>query len=139
MVFNFDDRKWRIFPRTKLNELRVTPNELWGNDSAKEGALIVRQSRKYSEYALGKNGLDYLQAALQKGTIKEAWVVLVERDKDEIVTEKPLAEVVAALDGVEPSLGNRGDRLGPFWWVFDDLTPQEAQGVLSYPADKIPF
>jgi hypothetical protein len=135
MVFSFDDRKWRPFPRTKLLELRVAPNELWGNDSTNEGALVFRKSRNYSESALSKSAVDYLQKALQEGRLTETCVVLAERDDNEIVTIKPLAEVVAALVGVEPRSGPHG----PYWWMNDDLTPQYVQGVLPYAYDKIPF
>jgi hypothetical protein len=134
-TFSLDDRNWRPFPLRKLKELGVAQNELWGNDTTHERAVVFRRSRNWPESALSKASVDYLQAALQEGRITEAWVVLVERDTNEVVTIKPLAEVVAALLGVEPRTGPHG----PYWWMNDDLTPQYVQDVLPYASDKIPF
>jgi hypothetical protein len=136
MVFNFNDRQWRPFSQSKLRELRVLPNELWKNDSTNEGVLVVRRSRNYSEFALGKYGLDYLRKAMEEGRLSAASVVLAERDTDDVFIEKPLAEVVASLAGVEP---RHAPPNGPYWWHNEDLTPQYVQGAFPYPRDETPF
>jgi hypothetical protein len=136
--FSFGDYNWRSFARAKLDELGVTPNQLLGNDATKRGAVVAKRAKDYSEFALNKAGVDYLQAALQEGRIKEALVILVERDRSVIVEIKPLAEVVASLDGIEP----RDGPFGRYWWMNEDLTPHDSwggRGARPYPYDDTPF
>ena len=136
--FSFGDSNWRSFARAKLDELGVTPNQLLFHRSTKRGAVVAKRAKDYSEFALSKAAVDYLQSALQEGRIKEALVILVERDTNAIVEIKPLAEVVASLDGIEPRTGP----LGPYWWMNDDLTPHDSwggRGARPYPYDETPY
>jgi hypothetical protein len=136
--FSFGDYNWRSFARAKLDELRVTPNELLFHNITKRGAVVVRRAKNYSEFALSKAAVDYLQAALQEGRITEALVILAERDRDVIVCIKPLVEVVASLVGIEP----RDGPFGPYWWMNADLTPHDSwggRGARPYSYEDTPF
>jgi hypothetical protein len=116
--FSFADPNWRPFAKAELDTLRVTPNELWFNTSSKTGALVVRQSGQYAEFALSKAGLDHLHDAVQAGRVTAGNIVLVKRDG--IVTLiKPVTQMVADLDGRTP----RDGPFGPYWWLNADGTP----------------
>jgi hypothetical protein len=119
--FSFSDLGWRSFSREKLDRLGVSPNELRAHEISNAGSLIVRKSTKYAEYALSKNGLDYLNNALHDHKIADAIVVTARWDgaKQIVVCKKPVGEVVASLEGVPP----RDGPLGPYWWMNADLTP----------------
>jgi hypothetical protein len=139
LSFSFGDSNWRLFSRQKLEELGVIPNQLLFHNSTKRGAVVVKRAKNYSEFALSKAAVDYLQAALREGRITEALVILVEPDTNAIVEIKPLTEVVAALEGVEPRTGSFG---GPYWWMNADLTPHDAwggRGARPYSYDDTPF
>jgi hypothetical protein len=132
--FNFTDPHWRPFPQEKLDALGVTPNQLWANSSSTAGALVVKKSASYPEYALSKAGLDYLHAAEQAGKITSGYVVLVKWDTGKLVVVqiKPVAEVVAGLAGIPP----RDGPFGPYWWLNADLTPH---GARPLPDGEVPF
>jgi hypothetical protein len=138
LSFSFGDSNWRSFARAKLDELGVTPNQLLYNDSAKRGAVVAKRAKDYSEFALSKAAVDYLQAALKEGRITAALVILVERDTNKIVEIKPLAEVVTSLEGIEP----RDGPLGRYWWMNEDLTPHDTwggRGARPYSYDETPY
>jgi hypothetical protein len=118
-TFSFDDPHWRPFAREKLDMLHVTPNELWFNTTTKAGALIVKQSGQYAEFAISKAGLDHLHDAVRAGRIVAGCIVLVQRDSGAVVLVKDVIEVVADLNGRSP----RDGRLGPYWWLNADGTP----------------
>jgi hypothetical protein len=137
--FDFGDPNWRVFSRQKLDELGVLPNQLLGNNATKRGAVVVKRAKNYSEFALSQAAVNYLQVALQEGRIKEALVILVEPDTNKIVEIKPLADVVASLEGVEPRTGTFG---GPFWWLNADGTLHDSwggRGARPYPYNETPF
>jgi hypothetical protein len=107
--------QWKRFSDERTKALGVFPNQLWRNGSA--GALVVRKPKEYDEYPLGKTGLDYLLGAQRAGRIDEAFVALATW-QDDVVAEKPAAEVAAAVANTAPRIGN----FGPYWWMADDLT-----------------
>jgi hypothetical protein len=76
-VFDFADPNWRPFSQEKLDALNVSPNQLWANMTDKAGALVVRKSSQYDEFAMSQAGLKYLLAALQAGKIDDGYVVLI--------------------------------------------------------------
>jgi hypothetical protein len=120
IVFDINDPDWRLFPRTKLQALGISPSQLWHNASAELGALVVQRSPKYENYAISQSGIEYLHSAERDGKIKCGVVVLMA--KREIITQKPVVEVVAALDGV--AVRESSDpRFGPYWLFNADLTP----------------
>jgi hypothetical protein len=120
-MFSFTNPNWRPFAPEKLDALGITPNQLWANNRITAGALVVKKSTQYAEYALGKAGVDYLHAAVQAGKITSGYVVLAKWDAAKLVVVqiKPVVEVVAELDGIPP----RDGPFGPYWWMNADLTP----------------
>lgn len=132
--FSFSDPDWRPFPADLLDTLGVTLNTLWVNSRTTAGALVVKKSNSYAEYALSQAGLDYLFKALQAQRIRAGIVVLVRSDgvRRSVVTEKSIADVVAMLDGIVP----RDGPLGPYWWLNSDCTPH---GVRPPSNGEIPF
>jgi hypothetical protein len=117
-TFSFTNPNWRPFSKENLDTLHVTPNELWFNASTNSGALVVRQSGQYAEYALSKAGLNYLLDAVQVGKLTTGNMVLVKRDGI-VVLIKPAAQMVADLNGRAP----RDGPFGPYWWINADGTP----------------
>jgi hypothetical protein len=119
-TFNFGDPNWRPFSQEKLDALHVSPNTLFFNTATRAGALVVRKSGRFAEYAVSKAGVDYLNAAKQAQKITEGEVVLSQWDKTKmaVVSQKPVDEVVAELDGIPP----RDGPYGPYWWLNADLT-----------------
>jgi hypothetical protein len=118
--------------------LGISPNELRFHEEINAGALLVRKSTKYAEYALSKNGLDYLSKALRDHKITEAIVVLArwEGAKQIVVCIRPVGEVVASLEGVPP----RDGPLGPYWWMTADLTPFRREDYAPVRRDDyVPF
>jgi hypothetical protein len=117
VTFYFFDLNWNAFPPKKLNELGVSGNQLWHNASLKVGALVVKRSAQYLEFAVSQAGLAYLHNAVQAGTtITRGYLVLMERDGQTVVKAMPASEVVAALDGIPPRQGS----LGEYWWLNED-------------------
>ena len=133
-LFSFSDLNWRPFAPDKLDELGVRPNELWYHAITNAGALIVRKSNRYAEYALSQFGLDYVVTRLQAEKIQTGVVVLARSDgaRRSVVTVKPVADVVAMLDGIPP----RDGPLGSYWWLNPDCTPH---GVRPPSDEGIPF
>ena len=134
VLFSFSDPNWRPFGPDKLDELGVTPNQLWSNSHTTAGALVVKKSNSYAEYALSQAGIDYLFKALRAQRIRAGVVVLVRSDvaRRAVVTEKPVADVVAMLNGIAP----RDGPLGPYWWLNPDGSPN---GVRPPSDDDTPF
>jgi hypothetical protein len=116
--FSFADPNWRPFSKENLDTLHVTPNELWFNASTNSGALVVRQSGQYAEYALSKAGLDHLNDAVQAGKLRAGNIVLVKRDGT-VILIKPVTEMFTELSAIPP----RDGRLGLYWWLNADGTP----------------
>ena len=133
-VFNFTDPNWRPFSPEKCDALGVTPNQLWANTSSTAGALVVKKSPRYPEYAVSEAGLNYLHAAVQAGKIISGDVVLVtwSGGKLTVVQSKPVAEIIAALDGIAP----RDGPFGVYWWVNPDATPN---GVRPLADEEAPY
>jgi hypothetical protein len=133
-LFSFSDLNWRPFAPDKLDEFGVTPNELWHNASTATGALVVKKSNRYAEYALSQAGLDYLVTKLQAEKIQAGIVVLARSDgaRRSVVTIRCVAGVVAMLDGIPPREGP----LGPYWWLNPDGTPN---GVRPPSDSEVPF
>jgi hypothetical protein len=120
MLFSFTNPNWRPFSLEKCDALRVSPNQLWANPSSNAGALVVKKSRRYAEYAVSDAGLNYLHAAVKAGKIISGFVVLASWSGGEltVVQSQPVAEVVAALHGIPP----RDGPFGAYWWVNPDGT-----------------
>ena len=118
LTFSYSDPNCRQIAKEHCDRLRITPNELWFNTSTNVGALIVKQSGQYAEYALSKAGLDYLLRAEQEGRIPAGIIVLVQRDGI-VGTIKPVTKMVADLNGRPPREGP----FGPYWWINADGTP----------------
>jgi hypothetical protein len=93
--FSFDDPDWRPFAKEDLDRLRITPNELRFNVTTRAGALLVKQSGQYAEYALGKAGLDHLHDAVREERIPAGLIVLVQRDGRTVTLKKDVAKMVA--------------------------------------------
>jgi hypothetical protein len=116
---------WRQFTRQQLDVLGIYPNRVQYNLSLGKADLLVHRSPRYTEYAVGENGLNNLSSALN-GHIKEADVVLINLD-DEEVARKPVSEVAALVKDLPPRKGDYGR-----YWLFNaDLTP--------YDPDKAPW
>jgi hypothetical protein len=110
---------WQRFAPAYLRSHGIWPNQLRYNTNTGEGELVVQQW-KWNEYAVSQAGLEYLQRAVKEERITQAYVVLENRQGQQ-VGRKPLSEVVAALEGIKPREGD----LGPYWWFNSDLTPQD--------------
>src|SRR5262249_40529257 len=137
-MFDFNDPNWRPYNRSTNTKLGVAPNQLWHNAITREGACVVNQSTGWDDsWALSVAGFEYIREAQQKVTA--AYVVLARRNQQEereIVIQKPVAAVVAALQGVPPREGS----LGPYWWMRADLTPHPRRpGNRELPQDDTPF
>jgi hypothetical protein len=105
--------KWSV--KSESQTKGVYPNKLgWIIDQPEIGALIVVQGE--TDFALGKNGLDYQSNAIQEGRIKKSFVVLMDREY-EIVGVAPLEDVIKLVSGVEPRPG----QWGPYWWITADF------------------
>jgi hypothetical protein len=135
-TFSFSDPNWRQVARGPLDALRITPNELWFNASTNAGALIVRQSGQWPEYALGQAGLDYVHNAEREGRIREGITVQVQRDGI-VGTIKSVTKMVADLNGRPP----RDGPFGPYWWINADGTPNAPYSSPGSqpPLSEIPF
>jgi hypothetical protein len=112
---------WRAFTPQQLKELRIWPNGMQHNTSTGEGVLFVQQSLTWSEYALSAAGLAYLLTALKELRITTGYVVLINREGEE-VARKPVSEVAALVENIPP----RNGPYGPYWWLNADLTPFDA-------------
>jgi hypothetical protein len=121
MLYRSDDG-WRAFTRQQLDGLGIYPNRVQYNTRAGKSDLVVHQSAKYTEFAVGENGLNHLAAALKDGRITAGDVVLVNLDGEE-VARKPLSEVVALVAKLPPP---RKGEFGRFWLFNADLTPYDA-------------
>jgi hypothetical protein len=119
---------WRLFAPAYLRSHGIWPNQLRYNTNTGEGELVVQQW-KWDEYAVSQAGLEYLQRALQEAKITQAYVALENRQGQQ-VARKPVSEVVATVEKIPP----RNGTLGPYWWFFSDLTPQQ-----DAPLDEPPF
>jgi hypothetical protein len=111
------DEGWRPFTRQQLDDLGIYPNRMWHNERIGKGDLVVYQSPRYTEFAVGENGLECLHEALKEGRIAKGDVVLVKLD-DEEVARKPVSEVAALVKNVPPRKGEYGH----FWLFNSDLT-----------------
>ena len=120
IIFDINDPNWRLFSRTKLQALGISPSQLWHNARAKLGALVAQRSARYENYAISQAGIEYLRSAERDDKIKCGVVVLMANR--EIVAQKLVAEVVAALDGVA-ARESSDPRFGPYWLFNADLTP----------------
>jgi len=128
ITFNFSDRDWHPYPPDRLRELGIGGHGVWHNPALKVGALAVRRSLQYTEFAVAKAGVDYVFTAEQEGRIDTGYVVLLERN-EQVIRVIPVREIVAALEGTPPRQG----RLGEYWWFNADGTPY------SHNKDYIPF
>jgi hypothetical protein len=133
MTINFNDPAWRPFARDWLEKHKIVPHELRQNTVTQQGVLIVRQSNKYAEYALGETGLDYLHNAVKAGKCPQGYVVLIDRKRN-VVGYKPVSEVVALLLGITPRDGS----LGPYWWLNPDFS-RNGPGQVSDSFEDPPF
>jgi hypothetical protein len=115
---NLFDGTWaRFSPRLEKN-LGIAPNQLWYCAAENRGALVIFRGN-YDCSALNRAGIDYLYAAVtrEEAPLAAGTVVLVTRS-NEIVAERPVEDVKALLDPIEPRPG----RFGFFYWVNDDFT-----------------
>ena len=119
---------WRLFAPAYLRSHGIWPNQLRYNTNTGEGELVVQQW-KWNEYAVSQAGLEYLQRALKEEKIMQAYVVLENRQGQQMA-RKPVSEVTAALEKIPP----RNGTLGPYWWFLSDLTPQQDAAL-----DEPPF
>jgi hypothetical protein len=126
-AFSFDEPNWRRFPQKKHEELGLVGNELWGNKSAKAGALVCSPSSKYPEIAVSQSGLEYLNAALQRGAITWGVVVFYKWNgrKRDIIESLDVIDVATKLKNIPP----RDGRFGSYWWWNQNGTPYEDDDV----------
>jgi hypothetical protein len=115
------DEGWRSFTRQQLDDLGIYPNRGQYDARLGKGDLIVHQSPRYTEFAVGEAGLNHLLAALKNGHITEGDVVLINLD-DEEVARKPVGEVAALVKNLPPRKGE----YGRFWLFNFDLTLYDA-------------
>jgi hypothetical protein len=118
---------WRTFPRPKSNaDTDFFPNRMWHNERTGEGVLAAYQSDRYTKFAIGEKGLNYLLTALKEERITTGDVVTVNLN-DELIARKSVSEVVASVKNIPPKNGPYGR-----YWLFNaDLTP--------YDESKVPF
>jgi hypothetical protein len=114
------DAGWRTFPRSKSDATDFFPNRMWYNERTGEGVLVAHQSDRYTEFAIGEKGLNYLLAALKEERITAGDVALVDRD-DELIARKSVSEVAALVKDLPP----RNGPYGGFWLFDSDLTPHD--------------
>jgi hypothetical protein len=115
------DEGWRPFTRQQLDDLGIYPNRVQYNLCTGRGDLVVHQSPRYTEFAVGEAGLNHLQAVLADGRITASDVLLINLD-DEEVARKPVSEVAALVKNLPPRKGDYGR-----YWLFNaDLTPYDA-------------
>jgi len=121
-AFSFQNG-WRPFSSESTKKVGCHPNHLWRTNDRKAGALVVVKSRNYDEFAVSKLGLDYLNEALQAKRIEYAVVVLGDwRNRVlTVISEKPIAEVMASLANLTP----RNGPFGPCFWMNADLSPYD--------------
>jgi hypothetical protein len=130
VTFNFyADRSWHPFNPQKLTDLGINGNVIWHNSDLNVGALVVRRSAKYAEFAVSKAGIDYVFEAEQAGRIRCGFLVLLEQE-GKMVCAVSVGQIITALDGVPPREGS----LGPHWWFNQDGTPH-SRGT----SDDVPF
>jgi hypothetical protein len=120
------DKGWRSFTRQQLDDLGIYPNRVQYNPRLGKADLLVHQSPRYTEFAVGENGLNNSQAALKNGRITVSDVVLINLDWEE-VARKPVSEVAAMVENVPP----RNGEYGRYWLFNADLT--------LYDGSKVPW
>jgi hypothetical protein len=129
VFFQFGDPHYRRFSQKKQEELGLVGNDLWGNRSAKAGALLCPASNRSEKIAVSKSGLEYLAAAVERGErITSGEVVFYQSyNKSTLyILRMNVVDVVAKLKGVPPREG----KYGPFWLFNRDGTPED---------DDVPF
>jgi len=138
-MMNLLDINWRMFPEERTKALGVWPNELWHNNAEGAGALVVPKSRRYAEYPVSKAGLDYVVDAVQSKKITTGYVGL-RNGSGALVACQPVLIVASMLQHAPP----RDGRLGPYWWVREDLTLDHRDGTSPYgrelaTSEEMPF
>jgi hypothetical protein len=111
----------------------ITPNRTgWIIDQPENGGLVIFQSG--TDWALGENGLNYLNKAKQEGRIEKSFVVLMDKQK-KIAGVAPLEDVMKLVSGVKPEPG-KFENWGPFWWITADfrLAPTSSSSSSSSPS-----
>jgi hypothetical protein len=108
-----------ICSTTEAQAKHVYPNRFgWmKDDPSKLGALVVFQSMRGSDFAIGRNGLDYLANAKKEGRIEDGFVVLVNGSDTnlEFVNAATVEEVETILQDRPAYRG----KWGSFSWVSD--------------------
>ena len=111
MVDIFKDTNWSLVNGGSDLIRSFLPNRLWYNESERAAAIVVERSLRSGDFGLGSGAVNYVKAAVEKGSITTALLVLVERGTRTVVNSAPLSEV--KLD--EPITGFKGN----YWWVSD--------------------
>jgi hypothetical protein len=132
----FDEGSDWIFPSQELcQRSKIFPNLLAYSESRATLVVIVKRSMRGEDFALSEAGLLYVEAALDKGALKNgskpvraAFVVLA--DKTDFrspyqlkVVRYSSAQVTRnSLNGLPPYPG----RTGAYWWLSaNGLSPQD--------------
>lgn len=130
----FDEGSDWYYPSpVKCRLENISPNILAFCKARATLALIIKRSAKGQDFALSEAGLLYLEAALDKGTLKDgtpvraAFVVLADIDlrgrspqQLKIVNCSSAHEVRNRLDW-QPYPG----KFGSFWWITSDVPLDE--------------
>jgi|SRR5215831_4877951 len=112
MIISID--KLRVCPPDEAQVKDVFPNRLAWIEGETLGALVVYQGRG-NDFALGRNGLDYLTKAQNEGRIDKGFVLLMRPNssKGELLGTLTLDEVNVAV----ASLPSRSGQWGEYWWL----------------------
>jgi hypothetical protein len=93
----------------------VFPNRLAWIEGEAFGALVVYKGTRGNDFALGRNGLDYLAKAQSEGRIKQALVLLMRPNagKGELLGTLTLEKINVAIASLSPLAGQWGE----YWWL----------------------
>jgi hypothetical protein len=133
----FDDNGDWFFPSPALcKRENVYPNLLAYGKSRATLVVIVKRSKTGTDFALSEAGLLYLEATLDKGTLKDgtpvraAFVVLADVDLRKplylrVVSYSSTQEMRNQLNGLP---ADPEGKFGPYWWITaaDTLTEEDA-------------
>jgi hypothetical protein len=110
----FDDSAFKKYTPTICY-----PNTLYVNENGgdKIAVLVAQRNFKSTDWAVNKNGLDYVCAAERDGKIKFAMVVLASGMN--VVAAESAMHVAKTLRETIPNEG----KFGPYWWVTAQLQP----------------
>jgi hypothetical protein len=139
--FSFDDLGWRIYPKEKMDKLRIKNSEIWFHADAKALAIVTTFSTGYGSWSLSQHATDHLSQGLEAGKIDTAFVVFAKTDgkyNRVVFRQETLGDVMEVLARVRQRPGAKD--YGPFWALSEAMLVNIRGGnprVLR--ADEVPF